>query len=77
MFTDFRSEIVTIGSVGQTVFVERTESMTLTGTPVTLHLVGVFEVDRDGKIAVWRDYSDSREVAVKVGEDLAAQDRAV
>jgi limonene-1,2-epoxide hydrolase len=68
---------MTIGSVGQTVFVERLESMTLTGTPVTLHLVGVFEVDRDGKITAWRDYSDSREVAVKVGVDLAAQDRAV
>ena len=51
--------------------------MTLTGTPVTLHLVGVFEVERDGKITAWRDYSDSREVAVKIGVDLAAQDRAV
>jgi limonene-1,2-epoxide hydrolase len=78
LFCDFRAEIVTIGSAGRTVFVERRESMTLAGTPgVTLHFVGVFEVDRDGKIAVWRDYSDSREVTVKVGEDLAAQDRAV
>jgi len=52
-------------------------SMTLTGTPVTLHLVGVFEVDRDGKVTTWRDCSDSREVAVEVGADLAAQDRSV
>jgi len=51
--------------------------MTLTGTPVTLHLVGVFEVDRDGKVTTWRDCSDSREVAVEVGADLAAQDRSV
>jgi limonene-1,2-epoxide hydrolase len=77
MFSDFRSEIVTIGPVGQTVFVERAESMTLTGQPVTLHLVGVFEVDGVGRITEWRDYSDSREVAVKVGVDLAAQDRAM
>ena len=76
LFHDFRSEIATIGSVGQTVFVEKREFMTLTGTPVTLHIVDVFEMACDGKIAVWRDYSDSREVAVKVGVDLAAQDRA-
>jgi hypothetical protein len=44
---------------------------------VTLHLAEALEVDRDGKIAAWRCSSDSREIAVKVGEDLAAQDRAV
>jgi limonene-1,2-epoxide hydrolase len=76
LFHDFRHEIVTIGSVGRTVFVEKREYMTLTGTSVALHIADVFELDGDGKIAVWRDYSDSREVAVKVGVDLAAQDRA-
>jgi limonene-1,2-epoxide hydrolase len=33
------------------------------------HVVGVFEVDAHGKIASWRDYVDSREIATKVGPE--------
>ncbi len=62
-----RFEIETIASVGQTVFVERRDSCTMNGKQVAFHVVGVFEVDADGKIASWRDYLDSREIAVKVG----------
>jgi limonene-1,2-epoxide hydrolase len=66
-YGDTRFEILTIASVGQTVFVERRDACTMNGKQVTFHVVGVFEVDGDGKIAAWRDYLDSREIAVKVG----------
>jgi len=56
-----------MASVGGTVFVERRDLVTIESKDVAVHLVGVFEVDDDGKIASWRDYFDSREIATKVG----------
>jgi limonene-1,2-epoxide hydrolase len=35
----------------------------------TSHIAGVYEVDAEGKIAAWRDYLDSRELAVQLGAD--------
>jgi len=70
-FRDLRTEIVTIGSVGQTVFIERLDSMTINDKQVTFHVAAVFEVDPAGKIAAWRDYLDSKEVSVKVGADVS------
>ena len=53
----------------QIVFTQRLDSLILRGKPLTAHVAGVFEVDAEGKIAVWRDYFDSGEVAVQVGAD--------
>ena len=36
---------------------ERVDSITLNGKPVTLPIVGVFEVE-DGRIKAWREYFD-------------------
>lgn len=66
-FRDTREEIVNVASVGQTVFVERRDWVTMNDERAGFHVVGVFEVDGDGKIAIWRDYLDSREITVKVG----------
>jgi limonene-1,2-epoxide hydrolase len=68
LLRDIRIDIVTIGSVGQTVFTERLDSMILRGKPVTSHIAGVFEVDAEGKIAAWREYLDSRELSVQLGQ---------
>ena len=46
---------------------ERFDWVTMKDKHAGFHVVGVFEVDDDGKIASWRDYVDSREIAVKVG----------
>jgi limonene-1,2-epoxide hydrolase len=73
VYRDSRCEIVTIGSAGQTVFTERIDSGIVNDKPLTVHIVGVFEVDADGKIAAWRDYMDSREIAVQVGAITAEQ----
>jgi hypothetical protein len=58
-------------SVGKTVFVERRDTMN--GTQVTFQVVGVFDVDADGKIAAWRDYLDSKENPVKVGAQATSR----
>ena len=62
-----RVELLAMASVGGTVFVERRDFVTIEDKDVAVHVTGVFEVDDDGKIASWRDYFDSREVATKVG----------
>lgn len=69
LYSDARFEIVNIASVGQTVFLERIDSVTMNDKRAGFHVVGVFEVDNGGKIASWRDYLDSREMTVKVGPD--------
>ena len=66
---DLHIETVAIASAEQIVFTQRLDSLILRGKPLTAHVAGVFEVDAEGKIAVWRDYFDSGEVAVQVGAD--------
>jgi limonene-1,2-epoxide hydrolase len=70
-FRDLKIEIVMIGSVDRTVFVERLDSMSINDKQVTWHVAAVYEVDTEGKIAAWRDYVDSREIAVQVGADVS------
>ncbi len=65
LFSDGRYETVNVASVGQTVFSERVDSVIIEGKRATFHLVDVFEVDADGKIASWRTYSDPGENAVQ------------
>ena len=60
--TDFDAEIITLGSVGSTVFMERIDRFKVRGTPLTLHVVAVFEFDASGKVTVWREYMDSKEI---------------
>ena len=64
-YRDGRFEILNVASVGQTVFMERIDWVTMNDKRAGFHVVGVFEVDAHGKIDSWRDYVDSREIAVK------------
>jgi limonene-1,2-epoxide hydrolase catalytic subunit len=59
--SDSGFEFVNVASAGQIVFVERVDFATIDGKRAGFHVVGVFEVDADGKIASSRDYLDSRE----------------
>ena len=70
LFTEVRSEIVALASADHTVLVERRDSCRIGRKPLLQHVVGVFEVDDEGKIALWRDYYDSVEFAVKLGADV-------
>jgi limonene-1,2-epoxide hydrolase len=50
--------------------VQRLDIVTMFGKRAAFSVVGVFlELDEEGKITSWRDYLDSREIAVKVGQD--------
>jgi limonene-1,2-epoxide hydrolase len=69
--SDVRNEIVTIGSVRQIVFTERLDSLVVNNKSLTVHIAGVFEVDAAGKIAAWRDYFNSAEIAVQFGADAS------
>ena len=67
LFSDTRIEILKVASIDHTVFVERIDWITKNGKRVCIHVVGVFELDADGRVVAWRDYFDSREIAVKYG----------
>jgi limonene-1,2-epoxide hydrolase len=43
---------------GRAVLVERTEHFEVGGKPIDHDVVGVFEVNEDGKFTRWRDYYD-------------------
>ncbi len=53
-------------SVGDTVFIQRIDWVTLRGKRIGLHVVGVIEFDAASKIVSWRDYLDSGEIATKL-----------
>ena len=61
-YRDYRSEILAIASVHQTVFTQRLDSMVVGGKPLTQHIAGAYEVDTESKISVLRDYFDRKEV---------------
>jgi len=67
LYSDASFEFLNFASVGQTVFVQRLDCMTMNDNHVKFHIVGVFEVDDNGKIASWRDYLDSAEIAAQLG----------
>jgi limonene-1,2-epoxide hydrolase len=48
------------------VFTERIDTVHMTGKDLTVHAVGVFEVDSDGKITSWRDYFDMKEIEAQL-----------
>jgi limonene-1,2-epoxide hydrolase len=66
IMTDVSVEIVWMGSVGNRVFMERLDSLTVKSIPTTLHVAAVFEVGSDGKITLWREYWDSKEIDTKL-----------
>ena len=49
--------------------------MTINDQRVALHVAGVFEMDSNGKIAVWRDYGDRKEVETALGLDTTGETR--
>jgi ketosteroid isomerase-like protein len=45
----------------------RSEATTRTGRPYRNRYIGVFELDTDGKIALWREYFDPRAIDEALG----------
>ena len=50
-----------IAENGNKVLTERTDRFTMGGKPLTIRVMGIFEIE-DGKIAQWRDYFDLAEM---------------
>lgn len=65
-FSDSSVEFINFASADHTVFIERRDWVTMNGKRAGFHVVGVLEVDDEGKIASWRDYVDSQEITVKI-----------
>ncbi len=62
MWTEFSCELLNTAIVGDTVFTERLDTVHTAGKDITIHSVGVFEVNDGGKITNWRDYFDMKEI---------------
>ncbi|HVY10862.1 MAG TPA: nuclear transport factor 2 family protein [Mycobacteriales bacterium] len=62
IFADFSYEIRSMLATESVVFTERIDSMTIAGTPVSLHWASVAELDADGRITAMRDYYDIEEL---------------
>ncbi len=61
-----KMEIVATVFQGPTGFVERIERHEIGGKPLAVEVVGVFEVDNDGRIKRWRDYYDLKSVSAQM-----------
>lgn len=60
-------EIKAIASAGSVVLTERVDRFEMGGKPISLPVMGAFEVTADGKIKAWRDYFDMQQFTSQMG----------
>jgi limonene-1,2-epoxide hydrolase len=58
--------IRTLLSNGRTVMAERLDSFVTLGHPLTMDVVGVFDVDTSGQINRWREYFDIQSLTAQM-----------
>jgi limonene-1,2-epoxide hydrolase len=56
--SDFSFEFRNLEVVGDKVFTERVDHFSLNDKPMTVYVMGIFEMGPDGLIKAWRDYYD-------------------
>jgi limonene-1,2-epoxide hydrolase len=61
------SEIVAMASTNRYVFAERYDCFAMGERKIALHINAVFEIDESDKIAAWREYYDSADLAAQLG----------
>ena len=63
--------ILGVAVAGNTVFTERVDTVRqiANGQRTTTHVVGVFDLDAQGKVAWWREYWDALDCAGQLGID--------
>ena len=66
-------DIKTLVANSSTVIVERVDNFEIGGTPFGLEVVGVFEVDNNGRIKRWRDYYNLQSIAEQTGLTATGQ----
>jgi limonene-1,2-epoxide hydrolase len=59
-------EIVQLASNGSAVLTERIDHLTIGGKPVSLRVMGTFEVSNNGKLDAWRDYFDMGQLTAQI-----------
>ena len=59
-------EVLHLATSGNTVLTERVDRLTLNGKPVTIPVMGAFEVTADGRISSWRDYFDMAQLTAQM-----------
>jgi limonene-1,2-epoxide hydrolase len=64
-------DVKTLAVDGTTVFIERVDSFEVEGKSFGLEVVGVFELDGDGKIKRFRDYYDLQSLMDEVAAAFA------
>lgn len=59
-------EILWLASNGAAVLTERVDHLTIGNKPVSLRVMGTFEVSSDGKLDAWRDYFDMAQLTAQI-----------
>ena len=66
LYSNFRYQLLNIGSAGNVVFIERIDTVQVGDRDVSVHMAGVFEFDDAAKIVSWRDYFDMKEIEAQL-----------
>ena len=66
LWSNFSYELLGVATVNASVFAERCDTVNMVGKDITIHAVGVFEVNDDGKIVDWREYYDMKEIEAQL-----------
>lgn len=71
LYDECACDILHIAASGNTVFTERVDTcrQLANGQKTTTNVVGVFDIDNDGKIIWWREYWDCLDCAGQLGID--------
>lgn len=71
LYDECACDIVHLSVSGRTVFTERVDTVRQLagGIRTTTHVVGVFDLDDQGRIAWWREYWDGLDCAGQLGID--------
>ncbi len=71
LYDECACDIRGVAVSGRTVFTERVDTVRqlANGQRTTTHVVGVFDLDENGRIASWREYWDALDCACQLGID--------
>lgn len=71
LYDECACRILHLAVTGRTVFTERIDSVRqlANGMQTTTHVVGVFDLDEEGRIIWWREYWDALDCAGQLGID--------
>ena len=71
LYDECACDVLNVASTGNVVFTERVDTVRqiANGQRTTTNVVGIFDLDADGKIVWWREYWDALDCAGQLGID--------